>query len=140
MLQRSKAAGSWHAGLRCWVGLTLFIPLLSMAQATPCSSFRTGTFAIDDKELGPTLTMTRSEKLQVERSGDIELKLRVVWLNDCIYTLEPIRMRKGGRKAEVDRSLVVKVEILETGKDHYVQRTSSGQSDITYVSMVRRVR
>lgn len=130
----------WHWVGRLGLEVVCFLPLLAMAQVTPCSSFRTGTFAIDDKQLGPTLTMTRSDKLQVERSGDIELTLRVVWVNDCIYTLEPIRLRKGGRKEEVDRSLVVKVEILETGKDHYVQRTSSGQSDITYVSMVRRVR
>lgn len=127
--------------LRWCVRLLLFLlPTPFFGQAKSCSTFRTGVFAIDDKGLGPTLEITRTEKRQVERSGDVELVLRVVWLNDCIYTLEPIRMRKAGRKAEVDRSLVVKVEILETSKDHYVQRSSSGMSDITFESRVRRVR
>lgn len=114
------------------------------AQPTNCKDFHNGTFRIDDAEHGTTTIITRKGGKQRERLGDRETTLKVVWINDCTYTLEPLKTKSRKNTTDmdlgIDPSFVIKVEILETGADHYIQRSTAALYDLVYTSRVERVR
>jgi len=116
----------------------------AQAQPTNCADFRNGVFRIDDEETGTTTMITRKGGKQRERMGDSSSTLKVVWLNDCTYTLELIDRKSRSKGADTgggfDRTIVLKVEILETGTDHYIQRSTAALYDLVYTSRVDRVK
>lgn len=130
---------------RLWSTI-LFLAMAWVCQAQPanCKEFHNGVFRIDDAEHGTTTIITRKGGKQRERMGDNETTLKVAWLNDCTYTLEPIKRKRVGKGAEpvggFDPTIVIKVEILETGTDHYIQRSTAAIYDLVYTSRVDRVK
>jgi hypothetical protein len=124
--------------------LLLAMAWVCQAQPTNCRDFRNGVFRIDDTEHGMTTIITRTGGKQRERMGDSETTLKVVWLNDCTYTLEPIKRKRVGKGAEpvggFDPTIVIKVEILETGSDHYIQRSTAALYSLVYTSRVDRLK
>lgn len=122
----------------------LLIALLSSAQTKDCQRFRNGTFRIDDPETGTSTIITRKGAVQRERMGDSEARLKVVWLNDCTYTLELMTGKKSDKKnmkaSGFDPTMVVKVEILETAADYYVQRATAALYDVVFESKVHKIK
>ncbi len=124
--------------------LFLAMAWVCQAQPTNCKDFHNGTFRIDDAEYGTTTIITRKGGKQRERMGDKESTLKVVWISDCTYTLELIDRKDRAKQADTgggfDPTIVIKVEILETGEDHYIQRSTAALYDLVYTSRVERVR
>lgn len=114
------------------------------AQPTNCRDFRNGVFRIDDVEYGTTTIITRKGGKQRERMGDSSSTLKVVWLNECTYTLEPMKTKSRAKRSEsgggVEPTIVIKVEIMEAGPDHYIQRSTAALYDLVYISRVERVK
>lgn len=92
-------------------------------------------FRLDDEENGTSTIISRKGDRQREQMGDEKkMLLKVVWLNDCTYTLQRISRHKGKREKSqstgLDPNIVLKVRILETGEDHYIQRTTCASYDL----------
>ncbi len=122
----------------------LLSAIVSSAQTKDCKRFKNGTFRIDDPETGTSTIITRKGAVQHERMGDSEARLKVVWLNDCTYTLELMTGKKSDKKhmkeSGFDRTMVVKVEILETAEDYYVQRATAALYDVVFESKVFKIK
>lgn len=122
----------------------LLIAQLSSAQPKDCQRYRTGTFRIDDPDTGTSTIITRKGAVQRERMGNNEIRLKVVWLNDCAYTLELLtgkkRDKKNMKESGFDPAMVVKVEILETAEDHYVQRATAAMYNVVFESKVFKIK
>ena len=122
----------------------LLIAMASIAQTKDCKRFKNGTFRIDDPETGMSTFITRKGSVQHERMGDSEARLKVVWLNDCTYTLELMTGKKSDKKnmkeSGFERTMVVKVEILATAEDHYVQRATAALYDVVFESKVYKIK
>lgn len=122
----------------------LLIATVSSAQPKDCQRFKNGTFRIDDPDTGTSTFITRKGAVQHERMGDSEARLKVVWLNDCTYTLELMTGKRSDRKnmkeSGFDPAMVVKVEILETAEDHYVQRATAAAYDVVFESQVFKIK
>ncbi len=63
----------------------LFIGTL-YSQNSECENFKIGEFQNIEKGIVKA-EIKRTEKFQFERFDDIEIKLKIVWINDCSYRL-----------------------------------------------------
>lgn len=61
----------------------------------------------------------------------------MTWLDECTYTLSIHKVLRNPRKQTFDPGLVVKVEIIGTDSDSYVQRSTAEGYDLVYISTVR---
>jgi hypothetical protein len=124
--------------------LLLLLTTALSAQTKDCKQFRNGVFRIDDKEKGTSNIITRKGGRQHEKMGDDEVTLKVVWLNDCTYTLELIKEKRGSasnsKSPSFDPTLVIKVEILETGEGFYMQRSTAALYNVEFTSRVTRIK
>ena len=74
------------------LSLVLFTSVLSAQEDKPktqttvkCSDFRTGEFIYIDEFTN--VKVIRGKKIQTEDSPEGNLKLKIKWLSDCVYTL-----------------------------------------------------
>lgn len=91
-----------------------------------CSRVKIGQFEINSKEIGKT-TIKRSKKFQIEENKQMnyKLKLKVDWLDDCTYTLQPIS--NYDNKRELPKELLT-CQILEVNEDSYIQVSTVGNN------------
>lgn len=115
-----------------------FIGFVSIAQ-TRCKDFKTGKFQIIEKGKVTTL-IERNESIQIERSGKIEVKLEIKWIDDCTYRLKLIYGNDAfwnGRPKDLPTTDVI-VTITKTNEKGYSQESRSEGSDHIYRSDILR--
>lgn len=116
----------------------LFISYTLSAQTMSCQSFRVGDF--QNIENGVVKAdIKRTEEFQFEEMGDIKVKLKVEWVDDCTYKL----MFVDGNDAYWDLrgrdtpTIDLLVKITSTNEDYYTQESEIiGQEGFVYKSTI----
>ena len=105
-----------------------------------CNDFHLGVFKNVDPVSGTTL-ITRKNNTQTEIKNDIgySVKLSIVWLDDCRYTLKLLEVLENRAAIPTDTSMIMTVEILEVRENSYMQKTSSNKSSRVYESEISRI-
>lgn len=119
------------------LGLLLSLPALGFTQEKDCRRFKDGDFLIKDKRNGD-IYLKRKGELQIETAerSKVKLQFKVVWLNECTYTLTLTKIVRNPQKIPFDKNMIVTVQILETKKNSYIQKSTSNQSGIEYESEI----
>jgi hypothetical protein len=89
-----------------------------------CLKFRNGKFSISDPFIGSTF---------IERDGDTQLefnenrshgvRLKVEWIDDCTYGLQPIEFLKGSTWSPDTTGVRMTVRIIKTLDNSYIQNS-----------------
>lgn len=116
----------------------LFISYTLSAQTINCQSFRVGDFQnIEDGVVKADIK--RTEEFQFEEMGNIKVKLKVEWIDDCTYKLIFV----GGNEAYWDLrgrdtpTIDLLVKITSTNEDYYTQESEIiGQEGFVYKSTI----
>ncbi len=119
------------------LGLLLSFPALGFNQEKDCQRFKDGNFIIRDKRNG-AIYLKRKGNLQIETAerDKVKLKFKVVWLDECTYTLTLTKIARNPQKIPFDKSMILTVQILETKKNSYIQRSTSNKSETEYESEI----
>jgi tetratricopeptide (TPR) repeat protein len=90
-----------------------------------CTNLKTGKFEIYDEQSGLT-KIERTEKFQIEENTKIgyKLKLKVTWINNCTYQLQPIEDLLNPENKELPTMIVTSIITKKTDKG-YIQVSSS---------------
>lgn len=91
-----------------------------------CKSFKTGKFKVEGAK---NSIIKRTKKYQFEKSENVNLKDRLVWLSNCKYKLTPLKEKKD--KLEKIDNRIIYFEIIETGLDFYIVRVTNDLDDFT---------
>lgn len=83
-----------------------------------CSKYRTGKFEVSNGD-GSTSVFKRTQKYQTEKSGDIKLKDRIEWIDQCTFKLHPVKIKDDSNLIG-DQILIF--EFIETFKHAYLAR------------------
>ncbi len=122
--------------------ISLMTCLLSSAQELSCLDFKTGTFLnIEDGE--SSTKIVRTKKIQIEKNGDIRLKLKVEWINDCSYKLTFIKGNKAWLDTMGDFGQIpdITVRIIRTEDNSYTQEsTFVGNQSFVYTSKMVKIK
>jgi len=125
------------------IKLTLLLLLFSVfafAQSN-CEKFKTGKFQNVENGLMKS-QIERNDSIQVEQHGEIVLKLKIVWINDCSYRLKFLEGNKAywdlfGKDHSND-DLIVK--ITEVKEDSYTQESRfEGIDNFIYKSNIVKI-
>jgi len=109
-------------------------------QGLNCAQFKNGKFMIVDAENGNSY-ITRNGDTQTE-TGDgsgLELVFDVVWLTNCTYTLKVKEVINNPNDIPIPVEMVLKVEIIETKENSYIQRSTSDMFDLELESELIRI-
>ena len=112
---------------------TLIILLFTVtinAQNNPdCLAYKKGKFKVDGSTSG---IITRTKKYQFEKSDNVNIKDKIVWLSDCKYKLIPVKLKKDKNNTITPiKDWVLYFEIIETGKDYYIVKITNDKNDFT---------
>jgi len=114
----------------------LLASLFSFSQTpTDCARFKDGKFEIKDKKLG-NANITRKGKWQIEESAEsgVKIKLRVKWQDECTYTLKLKKVLENPYELDMQADQIIKVTIVETKENSYIQRTTIEGTNFVYQS------
>lgn len=118
----------------------ILLPILSLGQDIKCDQFKNGMFKITDEKLG-TCIIERNGDTQIEIGIEaaIKLEFRVVWLNDCTYTLELKKILDNPNNTVLPEDMILIVTIIETKANSYIQKSTSNLSDMEYISEMVKI-
>lgn len=104
--------------------LFLFISIFSFTQdkKPQCKNFHTGTFFTVDNNGKDTIIYVREKNYQTEhviKNGKVfkQLKIKIIWLNDCTYILRNAKHPNNSTKFIVRD---IKCKIIQTGDDYFI--------------------
>lgn len=88
----------------------------------------------------PGFTLIRKGNIQTEimHGQNDSLKFIVKWIDKCTYTLTP--SKKALQYLKLPKSAVLKVEIIETKKDSYIQKSTSNFADFEFISEIFKIK
>lgn len=120
--------------------LTLFLSLSLLGQSD-CEKFRTGKFQNVDGDVLKS-RIERNESIQIEKYGEIEVRLQIHWMDDCTYRLEFIEGNDAwwarGGKDRPTPDLIVR--ITETQENSYLQESHAVDDvDFIYKSQIVKI-
>jgi hypothetical protein len=123
------------------LGTLICLSTLAIGQNTKCRKFKNGKFKITDPVTGVYL-IERKGKTQIEYGENSKLKaeFEVIWLSKCTYTLELKKILENPNNIQFPKNLVLKVQILETTKNSYTQKTTSESLEIYIESEMIKVK
>ena len=125
----------------------LFISLIAFGKDQDaklnCKQFRNGKFLLDDSVSGKTI-IERKGSVQtetIEARGE-KVELHVEWISECSYTLKLSRILKGPTliMSDLEKELILTVEIVETSHDSYIQTTTANISDMRLTNKIVRLK
>jgi len=107
-----------------FITIFAFNSVFSQDQKTQCENYHTGTFITADKNgrIKDTIIYVREQNYQTEyiiKNGKVfkELKVKLIWVNDCSYILRNFKHPNNKSKFIVGD---IKCKIIETGKDYFI--------------------
>ena len=117
----------------------LFIVLLfsgfnSFSQPFDCSRFKEGKFRTADPRVGSIVATDRRGSYQTESTESLKLILRfnISWQDNCNYTLRLDKVIRNENKVEVPSNLQLKVKIVETLPNSYIEEIWTSMTNGTY--------
>jgi hypothetical protein len=98
--------------------IVFFFFFVGVTTAQDCKKFKTGKFVVRSTK-GPTRVtkIKRTKNKQIERGEGVVSKNRVVWIDECTYTIVDIKTRDK-RNIVGDETVICK--IIEVGDDYYI--------------------
>lgn len=125
------------------ISFAIFLLVASCATAQPfdCSKYKEGKFRIADANAGGITIIERKGGYQVESNEGLKIiiRLSVTWLDNCNYELRFDKILRNDNKIDLPRT-TLRVRIIETREDGYVQETSSAEFPGVYRSEVTIVK
>jgi len=120
--------------------LLLFLSSLLYGQNIDCEKFKDGKFKILDEEYG-TYYLERKGSKQIEYSEGTRRKveMKVKWINDCIYTLELVKVLENPDSIFFDTDMILTIKIIEVKDNSYIQQTTAENVDFMMESEVIKV-
>ncbi len=101
-------------------------------QNLDCSSVKTGKFKSSDEIVGETI-IERTDQFQIEENKKhaYKLKLKVTWINDCTYQLEPVEDLLNPENQDLP-TMILTCTITEITENGYIliSRTDTDQTRI----------
>ncbi len=118
--------------------------LMAQTKINDCSKLHEGNFLIKDPQNG-NLLIERKKKHQIEigDNGNVVLKIKIKWTDDCHYQLIGMKVIKAPNKKEyqkqVKNSPTIFVEITEvTAQYHKIRCTLEGQKEPLFFTIWNR--
>ena len=106
-----------------------------------CTILHEGNFLIKDSQQG-NLNINRGKKYQIEtaQNGEVVLKIRIDWQDECHYSLSKMKVLKAPNKNEVQKQIknspTIYVEIIEVNVQyHKIKCTVEGQKEPIYYTL-----
>ncbi|HNG62958.1 MAG TPA: hypothetical protein PLK54_04355 [Ferruginibacter sp.] len=115
--------------------------LVAFAQSPDCSRFREGKFRIADTQAGVVTIAERKGMYQTESSEALKavVRFRVTWQDNCSFTLRLDKVIRNENKIDFPANLEIRVKIIETKDNGYIQEVSSTLAPNTYRVEATRV-
>jgi len=112
-----------------------------ICQPFDCSKFKEGKFRIADTRAGVVTIAERKGNYQTESSEALKvvLRFRITWQDNCTYTLRLDKVMRNENKIDFPSNMAVRVKIIETAGNSYIQEISSSLTNDTYKVEVTRV-
>ncbi|MBK7375039.1 MAG: hypothetical protein KTQ13_08960 [Ferruginibacter sp.] len=118
-----------------------FLSITAFSQAPDCSRFREGKFRVADTEAGVITIAERKGMYQTESSESLKavVRFRITWQNNCSFTLKLDKVLRNENRIDFPPNMEVRVRILETSADSYIQEISSSLANSPYKVKVTKV-
>ncbi|HNA01519.1 MAG TPA: hypothetical protein PKL81_08475 [Ferruginibacter sp.] len=118
-----------------------FPGLRTLAQSPDCAKFREGKFRIADTQAGVVTIAERKGMYQTESSEALKavVRFRVTWQDNCSFTLRLDKVIRNENKIDFPANLEIRVKIIETKDNGYIQEVSSTLAPNTYRVEATRV-
>lgn len=117
------------------LGILICISAVAFSQEKECENFKNGKFKIVDAEAGNSLIVRKkSKQIEYGEGSKLKLEFKVIWLNDCTYTLELKKVLENPNKIQLPDGMILTVEIIETKENSYVQQSTSNLFDMVMKS------
>lgn len=124
----------------CFIGILLLFSASAFGQKLACENFRDGKFEIVDPAIGKsTIERKGSYQLEYGEASELKLEFKVEWLNECTYTLELENVLENPAGIDLPEGMILRVEIIETKENSYIQKTSSNFYDMVLESEMFRI-
>jgi len=109
--------------------ILLFTVTINAQNKPDCLAYKKGKFKVDGSTSG---IITRTKKHQFEKSDNVNVKDKIVWLSECKYKLIPVKLKKDKNNTITPaKDWVLYFEIIETGKDYYIVKITNDKNDFT---------
>lgn len=111
--------------------IILNVPYTFSQTDEKCNSLKKGTFLLMDSVHGNTL-IVRNRKTQIEYGeiSKLKLKLKIVWKDDCIYSLKLLKVISNPNNIIVPKTYLLTAEIIEVSEYYYVVRSLTSGNPI----------
>ncbi len=121
--------------------LTSFFCHAALGQSPDCSKFREGKFRIADTQAGVVTIAERRGMYQTESSESLKavVRFRVIWQDNCSFTLRLDKVIRNENKIDFPANLEIRVRIIETNANGYIQEVSSTLAPNSYRVEATRV-
>ena len=120
--------------------LLICVSINVFGQNKECENFKDGKYMIVDSKTGNSI-IHRKGATQIEygEGSKLKLKFKVEWVNDCTYTLQLKKVLENPENFQLPEGMILTVEIIETKKDSYIQRSSSNLYDLVVESELIKI-
>ena len=111
------------------VAVFTFLSTSLFAQNVECQEYRNGKFKIADEKYGSTIIERKGDKqIEYNKRAKIKIELQVNWVENCKFTLTLDQVLENPNDIWFPENATFTVEIIQTQKDSYIQRTTSNFS------------
>jgi hypothetical protein len=114
---------------------------VSVFSQTECEKFKIGKFQNIENGVVKS-TIERSESIQTERHGRLEVKLKIEWIDDCSYRLKFIDGNEAfwnsRPKDMATPDLIVRITHVN-GNSYLQESNSEDDSDFIYRSKMEKI-
>ena len=119
------------------LGLFIFLDVLGLiafSQSPDCSKFREGRFRVADTQAGVVTIAERKGMYQTESSETLKavVRFRVSWQDNCSFTLRLDKVLRNENKIDFPANMEIKVRIIETRDNSYIQEVNSSLANSPY--------
>ena len=124
--------------------LTIFFAVISsvaFCQNIDCGKYRQGKFRIADTRAGVVTIADRTSMYQTESSEALKavVRFRISWQDACSYTLKLDKVIRNENKINFPADMEIRVKIISTTDNGYIQETSSSLTNGTYNVTVTKI-
>lgn len=120
--------------------LLICVSINVFGQNKECENFKDGKYMIVDSKTGNSIIHRKgSTQIEYGEGSKLKLKFKVEWVNDCTYTLQLKKVLENPENFQLPEGMILTVEIIETKKDSYIQRSSSNLYDLVVESELIKI-
>lgn len=106
------------------------------SQLEKCNFIKKGEFTIIDPIVGNS-RIKRRRHVQIEYGEEsrLKLKLKIIWIDDCTYSLTLLKVLENPKKIPVPKTLKLIVEIIEFNENYFRMRITNEVTNVTLIKL-----